>query len=325
MAGPFPRSAFLWRESLRWVVEVFAAGPQKRCEARDYTKNPHFAAIQAPFRGPRPLPSSHVQLPPRLPRRQPRRRAQAHGADCHARPPARKRGRPDGGRHPRRRRPLPARRRLRRHQRRGGRRRAAPASPAARQGRRPRAPLPDALARYLERGARLQPQGRRARSTPARPSSRTTCCATTTSSSSSSCTRPTRARSTPTSRSSRPAARSRCCATTASAARPSSCRRPRAARWCCATRATRSRATTRACSTSSTEALKRFATGTYAVWYPIIPRPEAHDLPRRLKTLATKAGKSWLHATLTVKSSKIVTDALGRHAPARACPPAACS
>ena len=55
------------------------------------------------------------------------------------------------------------------------------------------------------------------------------------------------------------------------------------------------------------EALKRFATGTYAVWYPIIPRPEAHDLPRRLKTMATKAGKSWLHATLTVKSSKLLT------------------
>lgn len=59
------------------------------------------------------------------------------------------------------------------------------------------------------------------------------------------------------------------------------------------------------------EALKRFATGTYAVWYPIIPRPEAHDLPRRLKTMATKAGKSWLHATLTVKSSKIVTAPTG--------------
>ena len=59
------------------------------------------------------------------------------------------------------------------------------------------------------------------------------------------------------------------------------------------------------------ESLKRFATGTYAVWYPIIPRPEAHDLPRRLKTMATKAGKSWLHATLTVKSSKIVTAPTG--------------
>jgi 23S rRNA (adenine2030-N6)-methyltransferase len=53
------------------------------------------------------------------------------------------------------------------------------------------------------------------------------------------------------------------------------------------------------------DALKRFATGVYAVWYPIIPRPEAHELPRRLKTLAQKAGKPWLHATLTVKSSKM--------------------
>ncbi|MDR0212504.1 MAG: 23S rRNA (adenine(2030)-N(6))-methyltransferase RlmJ [Comamonas sp.] len=53
-----------------------------------------------------------------------------------------------------------------------------------------------------------------------------------------------------------------------------------------------------------TDNLKRFPTGTYAVWYPIIPRPEAHDLPKRLKTMATKAGKSWLHATLTVKSNK---------------------
>lgn len=55
------------------------------------------------------------------------------------------------------------------------------------------------------------------------------------------------------------------------------------------------------------DALKRFATGVYAVWYPIIARPEAHDLPRRLKTLANKAGKPWLHATLTVKSSKQTT------------------
>ena len=60
------------------------------------------------------------------------------------------------------------------------------------------------------------------------------------------------------------------------------------------------------------DALTRFATGTYAVWYPIIPRPEAHDVPRKLKTLATKAGKSWLHATLTVKSSKITTDDTGK-------------
>ncbi|MGC1172367.1 23S rRNA (adenine(2030)-N(6))-methyltransferase RlmJ [Polaromonas sp.] len=59
------------------------------------------------------------------------------------------------------------------------------------------------------------------------------------------------------------------------------------------------------------DAVKRFATGTYVVWYPIIPRPEAHDLPRKLKTLATKAGRSWLNATLTVKSSKLTTDEAG--------------
>ena len=53
------------------------------------------------------------------------------------------------------------------------------------------------------------------------------------------------------------------------------------------------------------DALKRFATGTYLIWYPIIPRPEAHDLPRKLKTLATREGRAWLNATLTVKSSKL--------------------
>ncbi len=48
------------------------------------------------------------------------------------------------------------------------------------------------------------------------------------------------------------------------------------------------------------DSLKRFSTGIYAVWYPVIPRPEAHDLPRRLKTLATQAKKPWLHATLAI-------------------------
>jgi len=63
--------------------------------------------------------------------------------------------------------------------------------------------------------------------------------------------------------------------------------------------------------TCMADALKRFATGTYVVWYPIIPRPEAHDLPRKLKTLAVKSGRSWLNAALTVKSSKITTDTSG--------------
>jgi 23S rRNA (adenine2030-N6)-methyltransferase len=48
------------------------------------------------------------------------------------------------------------------------------------------------------------------------------------------------------------------------------------------------------------DAMKRFPTGTYVVWYPIIPRAESHDLPRRLKVLAQQAKKSWLHATLNI-------------------------
>ena len=48
------------------------------------------------------------------------------------------------------------------------------------------------------------------------------------------------------------------------------------------------------------ESLKKFATGSYMVWYPVIPRPEAHELPRRLKTLSNPAGKPWLHATLNI-------------------------
>lgn len=48
------------------------------------------------------------------------------------------------------------------------------------------------------------------------------------------------------------------------------------------------------------DSLKRFATGTYMVWYPVIPRPEAHELPRRLKTLCNQLGKPWLHATLAI-------------------------
>ena len=57
------------------------------------------------------------------------------------------------------------------------------------------------------------------------------------------------------------------------------------------------------------ESLRRFPTGVYAIWYPLIARPEAHDLPRRLKALAAKAGKPWLHASLTVKGGKTATGA----------------
>lgn len=47
-------------------------------------------------------------------------------------------------------------------------------------------------------------------------------------------------------------------------------------------------------------ALQRCAVGTYLIWYPIIARAEAHELPRRLRTLAQNARRPWLHATLSV-------------------------
>ena len=58
------------------------------------------------------------------------------------------------------------------------------------------------------------------------------------------------------------------------------------------------------------DCLKRFATGTYLVWYPVIPRPEAHDLPRRLKTLANQAKRPWLHATLAIGADETPPAAL---------------
>ncbi len=48
------------------------------------------------------------------------------------------------------------------------------------------------------------------------------------------------------------------------------------------------------------EALLKFPTGTYAIWYPIIPRPEAHSLPKKLKTMAIQAKRTWLQATLNI-------------------------
>ncbi|MFA7292549.1 MAG: 23S rRNA (adenine(2030)-N(6))-methyltransferase RlmJ [Rhodocyclaceae bacterium] len=48
-------------------------------------------------------------------------------------------------------------------------------------------------------------------------------------------------------------------------------------------------------------ALERFAIGTYAVWYPILAKPEAKALPEKLKALASQSGKPWLNVTLTVR------------------------
>ncbi len=45
------------------------------------------------------------------------------------------------------------------------------------------------------------------------------------------------------------------------------------------------------------DAQKRFATGTYAVWYPVLGRLESQQLPERLKRVAAS---DWLNVTLTV-------------------------
>jgi 23S rRNA (adenine2030-N6)-methyltransferase len=47
------------------------------------------------------------------------------------------------------------------------------------------------------------------------------------------------------------------------------------------------------------EGLKRFATGTYAVWYPQVARVESQRFPEQLKRLQDK---NWLHVSLTVSS-----------------------
>lgn len=56
------------------------------------------------------------------------------------------------------------------------------------------------------------------------------------------------------------------------------------------------------------EALKRFATGTYAIWYPRLARQESRHLPDKLKGLPVAC---WLHATLDVK--KPSSDGIGMH------------
>jgi 23S rRNA (adenine2030-N6)-methyltransferase len=56
------------------------------------------------------------------------------------------------------------------------------------------------------------------------------------------------------------------------------------------------------------DALERFATGVYAVWYPLVQRQDAQDLPSQLKQLAQG---DWLQVSLTVKAP--AQDGLGLH------------
>jgi 23S rRNA (adenine2030-N6)-methyltransferase len=56
------------------------------------------------------------------------------------------------------------------------------------------------------------------------------------------------------------------------------------------------------------DALKRFAAGVYAVWYPQVQRRESRQFPQQLKQLQHK---DWLHVTLTVKQP--MAGGLGLH------------
>jgi 23S rRNA (adenine2030-N6)-methyltransferase len=51
------------------------------------------------------------------------------------------------------------------------------------------------------------------------------------------------------------------------------------------------------------EALQRFATGCYAIWYPIISRRESTALPDRMKKIAASHKRSWLHTELRVENA----------------------
>ena len=51
------------------------------------------------------------------------------------------------------------------------------------------------------------------------------------------------------------------------------------------------------------EALGRFATGCYAIWYPVIARRESIALPDRLKVLAKAHQRAWLCAELRVENA----------------------
>ena len=55
------------------------------------------------------------------------------------------------------------------------------------------------------------------------------------------------------------------------------------------------------------EGLKRFATGCFAVWYPLVQRREVQELTRSLERLETP----WVHASLTVR--KPSDDGFGLH------------
>lgn len=63
----------------------------------------------------------------------------------------------------------------------------------------------------------------------------------------------------------------------------------------------------RVCS-SLKDALKRFATGCYAIWFPLLQRAESRELLEQLKSVA---GANWLYTSLTVQTPSM--DGFGMH------------
>lgn len=60
--------------------------------------------------------------------------------------------------------------------------------------------------------------------------------------------------------------------------------------------------------TAMEDALTRFATGVYAIWYPLLQRPEPKQMVEQLKRLPVK---SWLNVSLTVHRPR--DDGFGMH------------
>jgi len=56
------------------------------------------------------------------------------------------------------------------------------------------------------------------------------------------------------------------------------------------------------------DALQRFATGTYVIWYPSIARLDAQELPRKLWNLSIRCKRPWLHCSLDVGRSDTPSD-----------------
>jgi 23S rRNA (adenine2030-N6)-methyltransferase len=51
------------------------------------------------------------------------------------------------------------------------------------------------------------------------------------------------------------------------------------------------------------DAIKRFSTGVYLVWYPVLNRIDAKEFPMRLQKLCEENQLPWLHTQLRIKSS----------------------